>query len=70
MIGHNSCTDQARESAKTSMDAGDSMDSNEIDKNIPSHLKVLRKMRICAFALLIFLAIFRENRKTRFSHPV
>jgi len=60
-VGHYSGrqTDQpqllAREPVKTSLDARDSKESNENDKNIPSHLKLLKKIHICAFAVLNFL---------------
>jgi len=34
--------------------AQDSTESNENDKNLPLYLEVLRKIRICAFAVLHF----------------
>jgi len=39
---------------KTSLDARDSEESNGNDKNIPLHLKFLRKIHIYAFAILHF----------------
>jgi len=46
--------DWARELRKTFLDAENSKESNEFDKNIPLHLKFLRKIYICIFAVLIF----------------
>jgi len=54
MIGHNFWTDRAREPVKTSLDAGDSNESKELDKYIPLHLKVLQKNNIYVFAMLNF----------------
>jgi len=53
-ISQNSCINRAREPVKTSLDARDSDQSNEHDKNISLHLKFLKKIHICAFALLNF----------------
>jgi len=39
---------------KTSLDAGDSNESKELDKYIPLHLKVLQKNNIYVFAMLNF----------------
>jgi len=43
-IGHSSWTDCAREPVKTSLDAEDSKDSNELDKNIHLLLKFWGKI--------------------------
>ena len=45
---------------KTSLDAWNIKESNELGQKIPSYLKFLRKVRICAFAVLIFWQ-FSEN---------
>jgi len=61
---------------KTSLDACESKESNELDKSIPSHLKVLRKIDICAFALLIFWKVSEKIKKLihlipfSFFHPL
>jgi len=39
---------------KTSLDARDSKESNELDKNIPLFLKYLRKIYMCAFSVVTF----------------
>ena len=54
MIIHNSWTDRAREPLKTSLDTWDSKESNERDKNMRLHLKVLWKIHICEVSLLKF----------------
>jgi len=41
----------------TSQDLRDSKESNENDKYIPVHLTFLRKIQICAFAVLNFWQI-------------
>jgi len=46
--------DRARKPVKTSLDPRDSKKSNENDKNGPLHLNFLRKIHICAFAVLKF----------------
>jgi len=46
--------DRARKPVKTSLDPEDSIESIENDKNIYLHLKVLKKIPICAFAVLKF----------------
>jgi len=51
-ITHNSWTDRARKPVKTSLDPWDSKESNENDKNIPLHVKFLKKIHVCAFAVL------------------
>jgi len=55
---------------KTSLDAGIIKESNELDHIIPLHLKCLRKIHICAFAVLILWQFSKENPKTRSPHPV
>jgi len=47
------------------MDAGGSKESNELEKNIPLLLNCLRKIQICAFAVLIFWQ-FSEKIKNSF----
>jgi len=54
LIGHIFSTDGVRELVKTSLDARDNEESNELDKNIPLNLTFLRKSHICPFTLLIF----------------
>jgi len=39
---------------KTSLDAQDIKESNELDKNIRLHFKALGKIYICAFSVVIF----------------
>ena len=51
-ITHNSWTDRARKSVKTSLDPWDNKESNENDKNIPLHVKFLKKIHVCVFAVL------------------
>jgi len=57
---------------KTSLDPEDSIESIENDKNIPLHLK-LRKIHICAFALLKFSksGVNAKNaHRIQFSRPI
>jgi len=51
---------------KTSLDAEDSTESHERDKNVLLHLKFLRRIHIYAFAILIF-GNFRRKSKNLFS---
>ena len=60
LISRNSWTDRARELVETSLDLGDRNVSNENDKNIPLHLTFLRKIYICAFAVLNFWQNFEK----------
>jgi len=48
---------------KTSLDAEDSKKSNELDTNIPLYLTFLRKIYICAFAVLILWQFSKKIKK-------
>jgi len=48
---------------KTSLDAEDSTESNERDKNVLLHLKFLRRIHIYAFAILIFWQFSEKIKK-------
>ena len=54
MIGHNAWTDWATEIVKSFLHAEESKESNELDKKVPLPLKVLMKVHICVFVVLIF----------------
>jgi len=62
-VNISSWMDWAREPMKTSLSSRDSTESNAKDKNIPLHLKFLRKIHICAFAVLNFCQNFEKNGK-------
>jgi len=59
----------AIESVKTSLDAGDNKESNELDRKVPLHLNFEKYIHLC-ICRTDFLAIFRENQNTRSLHPV
>jgi len=46
--------DWARKPVKTSLDPEDSIELIDNDKKMPLHLNFLRKIHICAFAVLKF----------------
>jgi len=60
MISHNSWTDWAREPVKTSLDAGESKEYIELDKNRSLRLKFLRKIHICE----VVLKFWKVSEKT------
>jgi len=66
MINHNSWTDRAGKPVKTFLDAKECLESNELDTNIPIYLEFLRKIYICAFAVLIF---WKFSKKIKNSFP-
>ena len=62
-VNISSWMDWDREPMKTYLSSRDSTESNAKDKNIPLHLKFLRKIHICAFAVLNFCQNFEKNGK-------
>jgi len=57
-------TPLAKDPVKIHLDAGDTKESNKHDKNIPLHLKFLRKIHVCAFPKWFFGNIQRESKNS------